>query len=95
MCIDITNINVSLFNPSHFGSHSKGRVWTAIEEPRYMDEFLKQPNSKIDMTPGETKAVSPERWKIIKTIHLIAPSNEQVSIQCSSPSNDVSQSLPP
>lgn len=44
-----------------------------------MDDFVKKKRSEIDMKPGETKAVSPERWKIIKAIHLIAPSNEQVS----------------
>ena len=78
MSTDITNIDVSTFNPTHFGPTSKGRVWTAIEEPRSVDEFVKRPSIEIDMVPGYTKAVSPERWKIIKIIHLIAPLNEQV-----------------
>ena len=54
-------------------------MWIAIEEPRSMDDFVKIPRSEIDMMTGESKAVSPKRWKIIKAIHLIAPSNEQVS----------------
>ena len=79
MPTDITNINVSWFNPAHYGLTSKGRVWTAIEEPRSMDDFVTTSRSEIDMMPGETKAISPGCWKIIKAINLIAPSNEQVS----------------
>ena len=79
MPTDITNINVSRFNPDHYGLTSEGWVWTAIEEPRSMDDFVTTSRREIDMMPGETKAISPGRWKIIKAIHLIAPSNEQVS----------------
>ena len=43
-----------------------------------MDEFVKILSSEIDMLPGKTKAISKKCWKIIKTIHFIAPSNEQV-----------------
>jgi len=83
MCrINITKINVSKFDPSYFGSNDKGRVWTAIEEPRNINKFVKIPASEIDMKPGSSKAVSKERWKIIKTIHLIAPSNQQVNSRC-------------
>jgi hypothetical protein len=83
MClINITNINVSTLDPSYFGSNDKGRVWTVIEEPRNIDKFVKTPAREIDMKPGSSKAVSPERWKIIKTIHLIAPSNQQVNSRC-------------
>ena len=60
-----------------------------------MDEFVKIRSSEIDMKPGETKAVSPQRWNFIKTIHLICPSEVQVNIPCILLFDEVSQSLPP